>query len=366
MVIDRLTPRARRILTLVRRHGGASRSALIRETGLSGTAVFRASEELEAAGLVRAGESVAAGRGQPSAMIHIVPDTVFSLGLSVMTDRADMVLLDLAGEVRAQREVTAPGMDRDAILAAAAAFAHEQPCCDRIAGIGVAIAGFFTAPRVTNPSPELDGWALLDLEAVVGKRLGLPAMVENIANAAAMGERLLGAGAAHDSFCYVNVAAGLGAGIVVDGQLMRGRHGNAGEIAGLFHFAGRPIPNLQHLAAHLARHGVTCTGMSDLIARFDPAWAGVATWLDEQRPAYAWLFQMLRYTLDCEAIILGGRLPRWLAERIVTDVAWPEITLPERRGVRAPATILAAARLDPELAAPLGAAAMILHRALFD
>lgn len=366
MNVPPLSARARRILTLVRRHRAVSRSTLIRDTGLSGTAVFRASEELEAAGLVRTGDTVAAGRGQPSAMIHIVPDAAFSLGLSVMTDRADVVLLDLAGEVRACREITLPGMERGAILDAAAVFAAEQPIHDRIVGVGVAIAGFFTAPHVTNTAPELDSWALIDLEAAVRTRFGLAATVENIANAAAVGERLLGVGAAHDNFCYVNVAAGFGAGIIVDGQLMRGRHGNAGELAGLFHFSGRPTPNLADLRGCLLDHGIMSSGISDLVARFDVDWPGVAAWLERQRPTFAWLFQMLRYTLDCEAIILGGRLPRILAERIIADLDWPELTLPARRGQRAPRTILAVAAVDPERAAPLGAASLVLHRAMFD
>lgn len=362
----RLTSRARRVLALVRRQGSLSRSDLIRDTGLSGTAVFRATEELEAAGYLRSGDAIARGRGQPSATMHIVPDAAFSLGLSVMTDRADVVLLDLAGEVRARREVTAPGMERTAILDAVAAFAAEQPRRDRIMGIGVAIAGFFTAPGVVNPGAELDDWALIDLEEAAGRRLGLPAMVENLASAAAIGERLLGVGADLASFCYVNVAAGFGAGLVDGGQLVRGRHGNAGEIAGLFHFADRATPNLADLRDMLARHGVACHGISDLVARFDPAWPGVDAWLTERQSAFAWLFQMLRYTLDCEAIVLGGRLPRVLAQRIVDGMTWPELSLPARRGVRAPMTRLMVAALDPELSAPLGAASLVLHRAMFD
>lgn len=362
----RLTPRARRVLALVRRQARMSRSDLIRDTGLSGTAVFRATEELEAAGLLRSGETIAHGRGQPSTMMHIVADAAFSLGLSVMTDRADVVLLDLAGEIRARRDVSAPGMTRAAILGAVSAFAAEQPMRDRIVGIGVAIAGFFTAPGITNPGAELDDWALIDLAQAVGQSLGMPAVVENIANAAAIGERLLGAGIDHASFCYINVSAGFGAGLVDGGQLVRGRHGNAGEIAGLFHFADRTTPNLVDLQDTLARHGVACTGIADLVARFDPAWPGVDAWLAERQSSFAWLFQTLRYTLDCEALILGGRLPRPLAQRIVDDMVWPEFSLPDRRGTRAPPTQLMVAALDPELSAPLGAASLVLHRALFD
>lgn len=343
-----------------------SRSALIRETGLSGTAVFRATEELEAVGLLRTGETVAQGRGQPSATMHIVADAAFGLGLSIMTDRADILLLDLSGALVARQAVSVPGMARDAILDAVAAFVAAQPIRDRIVGIGTAVAGFFTAPGMVNPGPELDDWALIDIAEVVARRLGLPAMVENIASAAAIGERLLGTGSDFSSFCYVNVAAGFGGGLVENGQLSRGRYGNAGEIAGLFHFSGRVTPNLTTLQATLARHGVVCDGIADLVTRFDPTWPGVEAWLAEHQSSFAWLFQMLRYTLDCEAIVLGGRLPRVLAQRIVDAVVWPELSLPARRGVQAPMTRLAVATLDPELSAPLGAASLVLHRALFD
>ncbi len=370
MAIDLLTLRARRLLGAIRRHGSVSRATLIRESGLSGTAVFRATEELAAAGLVRAGETVAAGRGQPSASIHILPDAAFALGLSVMTDRADVVLLDLAGAVRGRAEVTLPGMPRDAILDAAAAFGHDRLAAmdiprDRLKGMGVAVAGYFVGPDRVNPGEELADWALLDLHAAASTRLSLPVAVENMASAAALGEHLLGVGAGYASLCYLNVAAGFGAGIVLDGQLLRGRHGNAGEIAGMFPLSGRTTPNLATLRATLAAHGVATCGIGDMVARFEPDWPGVDAWLAEHVPAFAWACNLLRFALDPEALVLGGRLPRALAHRIVAAVEWPETTLPARRDRRAPATILTVAALDPDLAGPLGAAALIFHATLF-
>ncbi|VXC99802.1 ROK family transcriptional regulator [Sphingomonas sp. 8AM] len=371
MKVAAISGRGRAVLFAVRRHGRISRSALIRETELSGTAVFRATEELEAAGLVRAGEAVAAGRGQPSATIHIKPDAAFAIGLSVMTDRADAVLLDLAGNVRARREVTLPGMPRDAIIDAAAAFGIETLASldidrNRLKGIGIAVAGFFVAPDTVNPGAELDDWALVDLHAAASRRLGLPVAVENIAGAAAIGERLLGVGARYRSFCYLNVAAGFGAGLVVDGTLMRGRHGNAGEVAGLFALAGRTIPNLATLRACLADHGVATTGIADMVSRFDPDWSGVEAWLAEHQPSFSYLLGALRFTLDTEALVLGGRLPRELARRIIAAAEWPEDAWPARRNRRAPATMLDVASLSPDLAGPLGAASLVFHQTLFD
>ena len=371
MKISGLSVRSRGILGRIRRHGAVSRAVLIQESGLSGTAVFRATEELEAAGLVRTGDPVVAGRGQPSTSIHIEPDAAFSLGLSVMTDRADVVLLDLAGTIRAQREVTLPGMPRVAMVEAAVRFGNDylvQTGIDRrrLLGLGVAVAGHFVGPGTVNPAPELEEWALASLDTELARHLAMPVIVENIANAAALGERLLGIGAHYDSFCYINVAAGFGAGIVIDRALMRGRHGNAGEIGGLFLSTGRVTPNLVTLRDCLAAHGVRCTGISDMIARFDPDWPGVDTWLAEHQPSFSFLFGTLRLTLDCEALILGGRLPRPLAQRIVDGIDWPENHWPIRRDRTVPATITAVAGLEPELSGPLGAASLVFHRTLFD
>lgn len=366
-----ISGRARAVLAAIRRHGSVSRSALIQQSGLSGTAIFRATEELASAGLVRAGEAVAAGRGQPSTMIHIEPDAAFALGLSIMTDRADVVLLDLAGTVRARQEVTLPGMPREAILDAAVTFGRHALAGmkidqTRLKGLGIAMAGFFVSPVTVNPSDELEDWALLNLRDVASRQLALPVTVENIAGASALGERLLGVGSRYRSFCYLNIAAGFGAGIVVDGMLMRGHHGNSGEIAGLFPLMGRTTPNLTTLRACLTAHGAETTGIADMVARFNPDWPGVSAWLEEHQSSFSQIFGALRFTLDPEALILGGRLPRALAQRIIATAAWPEAAWPARRDVRAPATRLDVAALPPDLAGPLGAASLVFHGTLFD
>lgn len=371
MATTKLSLRSRTVLASIRRRNSASRAELIRDLGLSGTAVFRATEELEAAGLVRSGETIAAGRGQPSAIIHIEPDAAFSLGVSVMTDRADVVLVDLAGAVRARREITLPGMPRAAMIDAAIGFALDHMKAAgidrrRLLGLGIAVAGYFVGPSIVNPGLELEDWALVDLHELIERQTSLPVVVENIASAAALGERILGVAARYDSFCYVNVAAGFGAGIVTNGTLLRGRHGNAGEIAGLFRSAGRVTPTLVTLCERLADHGIACSGVSDLIARFDPAWPGVEEWLAEHQASFSYLFEVLRLTLDCEALILGGRLPRALAQRILERIDLPENHWPVRRERRAPPIVMEVASLEPELSGPLGAASLMFHQTVFD
>lgn len=367
MTPHHLTPRARRTLAHVRRHSGVTRAWLIREMGLSGTAIFRATEELEARGLVRVGDAIADGPGQPSASIHIVPGAAFSLGLSIMTDRADVILIDLAGAVRMQRDVRVDGMGRDRILDAVDAFIADACTIvgigrSAILGIGVGVSGFFVAPSTVNASSELDDWSLVDLEAAVSSRLGMPAVIENIASASALGERLLGAGADHASFAYLNVATGFGAGLVIDGELVRGRNGNAGEIAILFAMAGRTTPNLVSLRDAAAAHGHPFASIRDLLDHYDDSWPWLADWVEAHAPAFSFMAGVMRYVTDCDAIILGGRIPRPLAERIVAAMRWPEqIALP-RRGRPAVAPLVLVASLSADHSAMLGAATLPLMR----
>ncbi len=365
-----LTDRHRLLLRTIRESGPISRSQLMKRVGLSGVAVFRGTEELAGEGLIAIGETVAEGRGQPSAIVRIRPEAAATIGLSIMTDHAEAVLVDLSGVVRARRDVSAAGMNRSAILDAVAGFAADA-CAEAgiataaLRGIGIAVAGFFVAPSTVNPAAELDDWAMVDLAAIVGDRLGLPVMVENIGNAAALGEGLLGVGAGHDSFVYLNVAAGFGGGIVRHRDLVRGTSGNAGELAGLFDLTDRPVPNLTSLRAVLADHGVATDGITDLVARYDDDWPGVTAWVDRHAVSFSYLAAALRFVLDPGAIVIGGRIPRPLAARIAARMTWPEDAVPQRRGQGLVAPPVLVAKLPAEAAATIGAATLLLERDYF-
>ena len=365
-VMAGVTGRERQILSAVRQAGPISRSRLIRDTGLSGTAIFRGTEDLAARGLIVIGDPVAEGRGQPSAIVQIRAEAMASAGLSVMTDRAEAVLVDFTGRVRAMRDLSIPGMARDAILDGLVQFIDEEMAAadiarNRLLGVGLAVAGFFVERTMVNPGSELDDWALVDLERLAGARLGAPVIVENLASASALGERLLGAGARYANYAYIDIAAGFGAGIVIGGELVRGGHGNAGEVTGLFKLAGLPTPNLASLRTTLAEHGVQTGSIADFVSRYDDRWPGIEQWLAEHAASFSLLAASLHYVLDCDAIIIGGRTPRGLAERIVDAIRWPEATRPARRGRSTALPVIIAAELPAE-AATIGAGVLPLRR----
>ena len=97
--------------------------------------------------------------------------------------------------------------------------------------VGIGIAGFVDATRSTVYfAPNLLGWRDGPLRAEVEKRVGLPVVVENDANAAAWGEARFGAGREERFIVCVTVGTGVGGGIIADRQLFRGGFGVGAEI----------------------------------------------------------------------------------------------------------------------------------------
>ncbi len=97
-------------------------------------------------------------------------------------------------------------------------------------GIGICSPGPLN-PRqglVLNP-PNLPGWRNVHLARLVEQRFGLPARVENDANAAGLAEALLGAGRGYRDIFYVTISTGIGTGIILDRRIYHGKNGVAGE-----------------------------------------------------------------------------------------------------------------------------------------
>ncbi|WP_165832338.1 ROK family transcriptional regulator [Caulobacter radicis] len=367
---ETVTARERQLLTAIRNAGDISRSELIKTTGLTGVAVFRGTEDLAARGLITIGATVSQGRGQPSATVSLNPRAMVSVGLSIMTDYAEAVILDFTGRVLHVRDLTIVGMPRAAILDSLDNFLDQSLEAarlrrDAVLGVGVAIAGFFIGHGAkVNPAHELDDWALIDLQALLEDRLGLPVMVENIAKAAAVGESLLGVGRRVGSFGYLNFAGGMGSGLVIDGELARGWQGNAGEIGGLMEALGLPHPKLDTLRETLRLHGVETTGITDLVTRYDDDWPGVQAWIEAFTPSFNAIAAAFRYVADCEMIVIGGRAPPALAQRIAATIRWPEATLPVRRDAPLPAPRVVVAEAPSESTA-IGAATLPLRAGYF-
>jgi glucokinase len=141
-------------------------------------------------------------------------------------------VVDEDGRILAQHRLKTPARDAeattDAIVSVVETLTSRH---DGVEAIGLGIAGFVDASRsVVYFAPNLLGWRDGPLRDEVEKRVGLPVVVENDANAAAWGEARFGAGREERYIACVTLGTGVGGGIVVDRELFRGGFGVGAEI----------------------------------------------------------------------------------------------------------------------------------------
>jgi glucokinase len=144
-------------------------------------------------------------------------------------------LVDEAGALQAQARRDTPD-GPEAVVEAIVALIEELGAGDLPVGIGA--AGFVDATRRSVLFAPNLGWADVPLADDVAKRVGGRVVLENDANAAAWAESRFGAGAGIRSMVLVTVGTGIGGGVVLDGALLRGGFGIAGEFGHLPLVAG--------------------------------------------------------------------------------------------------------------------------------
>ncbi|MEV5602928.1 ROK family transcriptional regulator [Streptomyces sp. NPDC052299] len=211
--------------------GGISRLELAERTGLTPQAVSKITARLRAEGLAAEAGRRASTGGKPRTVLRLVPGAGHAVGLHLDRDGLTVVLVNLAGVVAESR--TAPldfGAPADEVLTAAAGAvaAVRGDGALPVLGVGVAAPGPLdhrggVLHRVTG-FPQWDGYPLRDALAA---RTGLPVVLDKDTNAAALG-LALGAGGPAD-FAYLHLGTGLGAGLVLGGEVHRGERTGAGE-----------------------------------------------------------------------------------------------------------------------------------------
>ncbi|MER7706259.1 ROK family protein [Kitasatospora sp. NPDC097605] len=220
-----------------------SRAEVAAESGLTRAAVSSLAEELMAAGLVvEEGPTTPSGKvGRPGTALGLNPDGPAGLGAEIGVEHLGACVVDLRGEVRAWRRQEIRNRDRrPAAVMADLAELLRRAATDaglRPAGLALAVPGLVGADgALLQRAANLD-WRdvpvaaelRLALRAANAEDLAeLPLRADNEANLGGLAELWLGGGPEH--FLHVSAEAGIGSAIVVDGRLLRGARGYAGEL----------------------------------------------------------------------------------------------------------------------------------------
>src|SRR4051794_25575734 len=226
------------LLERMRGNGPVSRSDLASASGLSKPTVTLALASLERDALVQPAGRRVGGRGRSASLYEIRSDAGFVLGLDVGREFVRGAVSDLAGAVRARRSKATRSSSGAARVRELATLADEllhDAGADRNGALLETVIG---SPGIVEPdghalqlAPNLPGWERPAVLRDLRRLLGEGTTIENDVDAAAVAERDHGAGREFSTFALVSVGTGIGMGLVLDGELHRGAHGAAGEIA---------------------------------------------------------------------------------------------------------------------------------------
>ncbi|MGK6314142.1 ROK family transcriptional regulator [Neorhizobium sp. DT-125] len=314
----------RRILQLIWRNPGISRSEITGHIDLTQQSVHRILDHLAERGIILFGSAKPGlGRGQPSPMLRLSGSHAYACGISVNTDVIGICLMDFAGNLLGENEVPLRELTMaQALQRVKAKVADLQTQNDLSSesffGVGFAIAGYHVDGTRHNAPLPLHEWSLIELGPIVASLFDRPAWVINGGKAGAIAESMFGAGRFIRHFAYLSFNYGFGGGVISDGELMHGGNGNAGEFSGMFDAVETERrPALQYLINRLNRNGVNVPSIHYMRRHFDQKWPGVFEWVEEVTPAYNRLVNAIRATIDPQAIVFGGQIPAELAQILI-------------------------------------------------
>lgn len=301
----------RRVFVKLRRAGVISRAELARQCALTRPAVSAIIDELISEGMVRElGPGHSTG-GKPPIMLEFLPRSRCAIGIDLGGDhRIEGVLCDLGCNIIAGDSLAYEN-NLDSILSTVVQLVKRLRSAasgNVPSGIGIAVSA------VVDGANEIIGSSTLDLS---GKNLagkiealtGLPVKLDRRPNAAALAEALFGAGHDCAQQLYITSGRGVGAGIVIDGKVFRGRNGFAGEIGHLLIPGGNELEEAARPSVLPAKYA-ELTGVEVTFEEFMQLYisgnadAENLVMKNAELLAYAALASANMF--DPEAIILGG------------------------------------------------------------
>lgn len=224
-----------RVVRAVRMAGALTQAEIARSTGLSAATVSNIVRELKDGGTVEVTPTSAGGRRARS--VSLSGDAGIVIGVDFGHTHLRVAIGNLAHQVLAEESEP---LDVDA--SSAQGFGRAEQLVNRLVettgispekviGVGLGVPGPIDVESGTLGSTSiLPGWTGINPSQELAGRLGVPVYVDNDANLGALGELVWGSGRGVRDLAYIKVASGVGAGLVIEGNIYRGPGGTAGEI----------------------------------------------------------------------------------------------------------------------------------------
>jgi predicted NBD/HSP70 family sugar kinase len=225
------------VLETIFRSGPVTRPEIAEQTGLSKATVGAVVDRLERGGMVHSNGPQHGRRGRSPLAYEVRANAGFVLGIDIGATKIQAAAADIFGKRVLDehqptsrdggRAVTAQVLEIATRVAERARTTHERLLSAAVSTPGVVDQ---VSRRVTSLAYNVSPDGGLDPAAALRARFDVPVLIENDVNLAAVGESWEGLAHGISTFAFVHVDAGVGMGLVIDGNLVRGAHGAAGEI----------------------------------------------------------------------------------------------------------------------------------------
>lgn len=262
--IPRLGPNEQIVLNIVRVEGPISRTGLSRLSGISAATVGRIAAKLLSEEVLIEPRKVASPIGRPSVLLEVNANRASVIAIELARTKISVSVADLAGTIlwSATREVGANSDHYDEIiwsvdLAKAESYSAGVPVAAVALGVP-AIVDSESGRALAGPHVQWNGF---DLTARLSQDLGIPFVVDNDTNLAALGHRWRGDATGSDNFCVFNIGTGIGGAIMSNARLVRGHRNAAAEFGYLALdaatlFAGEPTEGVGSLEQVVSESGI--------------------------------------------------------------------------------------------------------------
>ena len=346
----------RHLLQLLRRHMPCSRADLVRISGLTAPTVSAAIDTLQRRGLVRFAGAGSPKGGRPPRILEFNARYGYVIGADIGGSSVRLVMADLSGTIvgRWQKAITAKGTPDEVIaltITGIDQLLREHSVSHKVLHC---VAG---APGITDvrggrvlSAPNLEDWHDVPLAERLYRETGIPTTIENDVNLGALGEGRRGVAVGFENFVFIAIGSGVGAGIVINGNLFHGANWSAGEV-GYMQVPGLPsqplkVNRLGALESSIGGEGIKngwlalANGSRSEMQRlqpteiFDLAAAGNARAqrvLQETSKLLATAITNMSLVLDAPLVVLGGGIGRHpgLVEAVGKAVSKNEFASPE-------------------------------------
>lgn len=234
------------VVQAITTYGPISRASVAKMTGLSKQTVSEVVASLESDGWVQTVGRTEGNVGRRAVVYEIVPEAALVASVDLGGTKVRVALCNLSGAVVV--EIAEPTVQSggtaviDQIGRLILAAASKYGCLPekvRVAVVGVP-GVLDAATGHINLAPNISGIDSINFPALLQDRLGIEVLVENDVNLAALGEHWMTHQGEKDDLVYLSIGTGIGAGLVIGGQLVRGATGAAGEI-GYLPFGADPF-----------------------------------------------------------------------------------------------------------------------------